>query len=135
MKALSEKITESIESLRWIAPSSSAGVARVLLDSADALQELHFLYKITGQRCDDWETEARNARRQRDEARTEVERLKTELAQAIPQKPEPSRLEIAAMVLNGLAADHMLTSSREECIKESIYMADALITAAKEVTK
>jgi len=77
MKALSEKITESIESLRWIAPSSSAGVARVLLDSADALQELHFLYKITGQRCDDWETEARNARRQRDEARTEVERLKT----------------------------------------------------------
>jgi len=39
------------------------------------------------------------------------------------------------MVLNGLAADHMLTSSREECIKESIYMADALITAAKEVTK
>jgi hypothetical protein len=86
MKALSEKITESIESLRRIAPSSSAEVARVLLDSADALQELHFLYKSTSQLCDDWETEARNARRQRDEARFEVERLKTELAQAISER-------------------------------------------------
>lgn len=57
-------------------------------------------------------------------------------AKAAQVRPEPSRLEIAAMVLSGLAADHLLESSREGCIKESIYMADALIAeAAKEVTK
>jgi hypothetical protein len=133
MKALSEKITESIESLRWIAPSSSAGVARVLLDSADALQELHFLYKSTDQRCDDWETEARDARHQRDEARTEVKRLKTELAQAIPQKPEPSRLEIAAMLLG--AQPPPQAGSFNGQAEHALRRADALIAAAKEVTK
>jgi hypothetical protein len=133
MKALSEKITESIENLRWIAPSSPTAVARIQLDAADALQELDFLYKSTYQRCDDWETEARNARRQRDEARTEVERLKTELAQAIPQKPEPSRLEIAAMLLG--AQPPPQAGSFNGQAEHALRRADALIATAKEVAK
>ncbi len=80
------------------------------------------------------------------EARTKVERLKGDVANQmeinravagmkVPTRLEPSRIEIAAMVLSGLAADHLLESSREQCIKDSIYMADALIAAAKEVAK
>jgi chromosome segregation ATPase len=88
MKALSEKITESIEGLRRIAPSTPAEVERIQLNAADALQELDFLYESTGRRCDDWETEARNARRQRDEARAEIEERKEALIDAAKQIDE-----------------------------------------------
>jgi chromosome segregation ATPase len=197
MKALSEKITESIESLRRIAPSSSAEVARIQLNAADALQELDFLYESTGRRCDDWETEARNARRQRDEVRFEVERLKTELERKLDweeqarklyeerdslavkikqwkfdydylskqcsrevektrkdrdaiavawkqdqaelkkmQKscPEPSRLDVAAMILQWLLANPSTEGSLIHHYR-ALDQADALIAAAKEVTK
>ena len=38
------------------------------------------------------------AKREIERLAKQVETLKTELAQAIPQKPEPSRLEIAVIV-------------------------------------
>jgi len=78
--------------------------------------------------------EAQEMRKQRDEARAEVEQLKQALhdarlensAQAMlleRKRPEPSRLEIAAMLL----ADGFYV------VETALAEADALIAAAKEV--
>jgi len=77
---------------------------------------------------------------QRDEARADVERLKAELHDTIDSyklnnlqpkttRPEPSRLEIAAMAMQGF-----ITSSGFiiDLPKNSLEYADALIAAAKE---
>jgi len=50
-------------------------------------------------------------------------------AGAAAVRPAPGRLEIAAMVLAGLAADPDLSATREDCIKEAILMATKLIKA------
>ena len=82
------------------------------------------------------------ALKERDEARAEVERLKTELHDTIDSyklnnlqpkttRPEPSRLEIAAQFMVGsfLGAGEKITN------KQAFKMADALIKAAKEGRK
>jgi chromosome segregation ATPase len=79
----------------------------------------------------------------RDEARAEVERLKQSLhdarlensgqaAQLERTRPEPSRLEIAAMLYKGMLSSGYIWGDPE---KTAIRSADALIAAAKEVTK
>jgi DNA repair exonuclease SbcCD ATPase subunit len=47
-------------------------------------------------------------------------------------RPAPGRLEIAAMMLAGRAADPDLSATREQCIGESILMATTLIKTEKE---
>ena len=66
---------------------------------------------------------------QRDKAWAEAERLKAELSNPQPKttRPEPSRLEIAAMLYAARATNAELISIGT-CMKES----DALIAAAKE---
>jgi predicted metal-dependent phosphoesterase TrpH len=70
--------------------------------------------------------------------RAEVEKLKEQLYAeikkntiTIPIRPEPSRLEIAAMLLSGAMADPSVEGS---CINHTWFLrqADALIAAAKE---
>ena len=152
MKALSVRVKESIEKLRWLAPACHGEVSKIYASAADALEELSFLYKSTDQRCEDWETEARDARRQRDDARAEVERVKKALHDALAEisrlekmtpvishsatRPEPSRLEIAAMLVAGRFSDTVyVTEVKGTWIKYALDGADALIAAAKEVTK
>jgi hypothetical protein len=80
---------------------------------------------------------------QRDKAWDEIKRLKTELHKTIQldklsnlepktTRPEPSRLEIAAMIM----AANVMADAGENCALNaewSLQSADALIAAAKEV--
>lgn len=63
----------------------------------------------------------RKAAKERDQALAEVHRLKAELANA---RPEPSRLEIAAIVWAGM---------QHKSVEDAVKLADALIAAAKDV--
>ena len=67
-----------------------------------------------------------------DEARAEMDRITTELIQvkAAQVRPEPSRLEIAAIVLTGAYASYGNYNDRA---KAALKQADALIAAAKEI--
>jgi uncharacterized coiled-coil DUF342 family protein len=82
--------------------------------------------------------EAQEMRKQRDETRAEVEQLKQALhdarlensgqaAQLERKRPEPSRLEIAALMLHGIVDPDL-----SKAIEMSLHAADALIAAAKE---
>jgi len=106
--------------------------ATCLREAADRLEELQFLVERKEIHSKDWEDQAREARKERDEARAEVERLKAEL-QCKQTRPEPSRLEIAAMLLAGWFCNFdnpdALACPRP---KWWIEQADALIKAAKE---
>ena len=70
--------------------------------------------------------------KERDEARAEIERLKQEV------RPEPSRLEIAAMVAAAWESNPEIRKYRVETgddlwpIADALLEADALIAAAKE---
>jgi hypothetical protein len=78
----------------------------------------------------------------RDDARVEVVQLKDKIAayeqvavsQKVKVRPEPSRLEIAAMLLQGLLANPSTEGSLIHHYR-ALDQADALIAAAKEVTK
>jgi hypothetical protein len=81
--------------------------------------------------------EAQEMRKQRDEARAEVERLKSQLQEAYhavsrqiacQARPEPSRLEIAAMFMTSIYARQYGTP----CEHHALQRADALIAAARE---
>jgi len=83
--------------------------------------------------------------KERDEARAEVERLKTELHDTIDSyklnnlqpkttRPDPSRLEIAAMLKAGWFANRDADFNATD-YKWWIEQADALIAAAREVAK
>lgn len=70
---------------------------------------------------------------QRDEARAEVERLKDHVPDVRKMvRPEPSRLEIAAMLCAACWADHKSMPMKPEA---ALKIADALIAAAKEGAK
>jgi hypothetical protein len=81
--------------------------------------------------------------RERDEARAQVERLKQKLheariensgqaAQLERTRPEPSRLEIAAMWISGFAGFNNFNAyTREHVIEQAFINADALIAAAR----
>jgi len=92
--------------------------------AADRLCELQFLIECEEIHSKDWEDQAREARKERDEAGDEVKRLKI-------SRPEPSRLEIAAMLKAGWFAN-------SDCDFDSvgdawwIEQADALIAAAQK---
>jgi hypothetical protein len=83
--------------------------------------------------------------KERNEARAEVERLKLErdlwqqiqrdgatVNQQLTVRPEPSRLEIAAMLKAGWVANPDVFSRRDDDPAWWIEQADALIAAAKE---
>ena len=74
--------------------------------------------------------EMRNqAEDERDELKLRLEQLQSALT-----RPEPSRLEIAAIILSGLAAGSGLSLNTSP--KEAIWLADTLIAEArKEVAK
>jgi hypothetical protein len=115
---------EIIESLREIAAMPDYVPVREMHAAADRLEELQRLQTdrdlmiLVGRRY------ARVVEKERDEARAEVERLKADKQ----TRPEPSRLEIAAMVMQGFIADgnwNIIIAAR------SLEYADALIAAAK----
>jgi hypothetical protein len=67
--------------------------------------------------------------KERDNAHAEAEHLK-----AYPARPEPSRLEIAAMLVAGrFSATLYVTEVKGTWVKYALDGADALIAAAKEV--
>jgi hypothetical protein len=85
-------------------------------------------------------TTTQKALKERDEARAEVERLKTELRDTIDSYklnnlqpktvcPEPSRLEIAAMLIAGSYACQDINPLEANI---ALKQADELIAAAKE---
>jgi hypothetical protein len=71
---------------------------------------------------------------QRDEAWAEVERLKAELSNLQPKtiRPEPSRLEIAAMFMSGTYANSNITIESDKILTWSLNKADKLIAMAQE---
>jgi hypothetical protein len=85
--------------------------------------------------------------KERDEVRAEVERLKGDIANQmeinravagmkVPTRLEPSRLEIAAMLVAGRFSNTTyVTKVSGDWIKYALNGADALIAAAKEVAK
>jgi len=128
------------------------GEPKLLLLAADRLEELH-------QKCNMHYETICDLTKERDEARAEMERLKTELSESIRERnktvadlinqrdealknqqpttvaqqlttrPEPSRLEIAALAMQGF-----ITSSGFviDIPKNALEYADKLIAAAKE---
>jgi hypothetical protein len=101
------------------------------LDAAEAKVEL--LRKALEKICDNLRIE-----KERDEALVKVtwlvEQLKVKRADTTP---DPSRLEIAARIIQGLAANSELGGMSDYWIKfackSALSAADALIAAAKEV--
>jgi hypothetical protein len=92
---------------------------------------------ITAAVCSGNSIEVERAIQERDEARAEVERLKTINQEVLKAnytmgttRPEPSRLEIAAMAMQGL----LLSSEypKSVIVTDALWCADKLIAAAKE---
>jgi hypothetical protein len=157
MKHTTECIIEALRAGAWAAEIKLMDIA------ADRLCELQFLVERKEIHSKDWEDQAREARKerdeardqrgqvlalndklvsQRDEARAEVERLKAELHDTIDSYklnnlqskiicPEPSRLEIAAMLLAHGWADRFGVQDAK-LTGWALVAADALIAAAKE---
>jgi hypothetical protein len=98
---------------------------------------------VNGGDCDNSLPEAKafaEIMKERDEARAEVEQLKQALHDARLEnsgqamllerkRPEPSRLEIAAMLLQGLLPMHVSSTDVDAV---ALKLADRLIRAAKE---
>ncbi len=82
----------------------------------------------------------KHLKRELNEARGEVDALKqivaiyesTTVKQQLTVSPEPSRLEIAALLYKGMLSSGYIWGDPE---KTALRSADALIAAAKEVTK
>jgi hypothetical protein len=100
-----------IENLKSLNPEGPLTKSLVSL-AALRLDELQQLNKNLECSCDSWEDEVIKLRKELEETR-----------------PEPSRLEIAAMVLQGMTAcSHLWGDPENTALKK----ADALIKAAKE---
>jgi len=137
-----------LEELQWLNESMQTDCDLWVKVGREKLETVQFLLERKEIHSKDWENQARQAKKERDEARAEVERLKTEnqrlknlVGEMIEEeaegrdtsltRPEPSRLEIAAMLKAGWfanrdadfnAADHGWW----------VEQADALIAAARE---
>ena len=127
------------------------GEPKLLLLAADRLEELQ--RELTETLRERYKTVA-ELTRQRDEANAELIKQRDEAkvthaddlsaqmltlisgmnaANAPQVRPEPSRLEIAAMWVSGIAGYNKSHSySREHVVKQAFINADALIAAAKE---
>jgi len=111
-----------------------------LTAATDRLYELQFLVERKEMHSKEWEDQAREARKERDEARTLNQELITKLNHALAElhharantRPEPSRLKIAARLM---AANLSRETEQWETVEEAVWaveQADALIAAAKE---
>jgi hypothetical protein len=122
MKLDTEQI---IESLRAAACENE----KIMDLAADRLEELQRLNDSMQVDRDLWIKVGREklqaAEKERDEALAEVEQLK-----AYPTRPEPSRLEIAAMFFQGMRASGCIWGDPEKVALED---ADKLIKRAQEV--
>ena len=129
---------EIIDDLRAWLPLNST-LNELIIRAADRLEELQFLLERKKIHSKDWEDQARQAKKERDEARAEVAQLKDAVAayeqatvnQQLTVRPEPSRLEIAALLKAGWFANRDADFDRTDH-KWWIELADALIKAAKE---
>ena len=115
---------EQMERVQWghySAPELCTKDARL------KLEELEFVVERKEQLIRDWESECRKARE-------EVNRLKQERTATVNQqltvRPEPSRLEIAAIIMQGLAARKQYVQLTDS--NYALSVADYLIAAAKE---
>jgi len=123
-------------------PEMQKNFDRVLRQRDEARGDRDF-YKLE---ADNLREKVGNALQERNEARAEVEKLKEQLRAeikkntiTIPIRPEPSRLEIAAMIKAAWGANSAIIRYQIEknfpdvwTEKEALREADALIAAAKE---
>jgi len=130
-----------IKRLRNLGPLGKI-MEELVIVAADRLEELQFLVERKEIHSKDWEDQAREARKKRDEARAEVETLKQALhdarlensgqaAQLERPRPEPSRLEIAAMLKAGWFANRDADFNATDQ-GWWVEQADKLIAAARE---
>jgi chromosome segregation ATPase len=143
-----------INDLVKLRDEASAEVEQVKIGSDSAVQALHEHIRVQKSISDaHYESYCEMLKRidvvarERDEAREEVERLKGDVANQmeinhavvtmkVPTRLEPSRLEIAAMLVAGRFSNTVyVTEVKGTWIKYALDGADALIAAAKEVTK
>jgi len=104
---------------------------KLLEIAADRLEELQ--RELTDTILERYKTVAELIK-QRDEANAEVERLKQQLANAPQIRPDPSRLEIAAMLMAACYANPEANNYATDK-KWWIEQADALIAAAAREAK
>ena len=139
-----------IKTMRILAQEidSEDGVANSAIgEAADRLEELQLELTETIKELNHWQVEVTKERIkverahklrkdteiERDEARAEVERLKDHVPDATKMiRPEPSRLEIAAMLCAACWADHKSMPMKPG---SALGIADALIAAAREGAK
>ena len=142
MKSKTETLAAALRVLANDIQSPDDVPAICLREAADRLEELARERDIETKRADghydnycEILKQIDSIANQRDKARDEVERLKAELSNPQPKttRPEPSRLEIAAMLLAGWFGNFdnpdALACPRP---KWWIQQADALIAAEKE---
>jgi len=121
-----QRLAESIDSIDGVANAAIFEAAQRLDELQKALQSAHASLVL--------------ARNERDEARGEVERLKASVAIQMeinaaladvktPVRPEPSRLEIAAIILTGSYGN---SGAYKDLAIIGLKQADALIAAVKE---
>ena len=141
---------EIIESLRELAAMPDYAPIREMRAAADKLEELQRLNDSMQTDRDLWIKVGREkleaVEKERDQARVEVEQLKAELHDTIESyklnnlqpkaiRPEPSRLEIAAMLYaSGIVAGRIAIDFDPDIMgtNEVMTHTDALIAAAKE---
>ena len=146
MKPKTETIAAALRILANDIQSPDDVPATCLREAADRLEELQKEIKELEKACNEQAARKMEYRKEwgvliveRDEARAEVKRLKQELHDTIESdnlqpkttRPEPSRLEIAAMLKAGWFANHDVDFYATDH-KWWIEQADALIAAAKE---
>jgi hypothetical protein len=137
-----------IKNLRQLMPLGPQ-IATMVTAAADRLEELQREKVLLAEAvCSGNSIHAEKLVQERDEARAEVEQVKKGFNDALAEisslllspavsrtvvRPEPSRLEIAAMWISGFAGfNNFNTYTREHVIEQAFINADALIAAAKE---
>jgi len=134
MKSKTETIAAALRILANNIP------ARCLREAADRLEELEKECDMAVKALMRESSDRKKMMEQRDEARAEVERVKIELYDTVDSyklnnlqpkttRPEPSRLEIAAMAMQGFVASSGFII---DIPKTALEYADVLIKAAKE---
>jgi hypothetical protein len=152
MGLLYTQLLERLDRVTTERDAARAEVKRVNKQLEQAISErTPHDYGILKEEVDYWKAETHRVAKKRDEALDEVEQLKQALHDARLEnsgqaallerkqhigevtemvRPEPSRLEIAAMAMQGLLVSSEYPKST--IVKDAVWCADKLIAAAKE---
>ena len=143
MKSKTESLISALRVLARDIHTDDGVVNACLEEAAGRLEELHLANKNTLadlalaiERRDDSYAEIKTVRRELSEAikernKTVADLIKQRDEAIASARLEPSRLQIAAMIVQGLLSNPE-ESHRTTIVKEAVYQTDKLIAAVKE---